>query len=215
MDNIITPLTSDTPSLTAKLSQPPAKISKMGSTGSSSSWNRWTILKILLIIIIISALGFNLLAYLAQGTDYLSKLVESGATYLPSGFGRTLQMSAAGTALGGEIAAGTITDVDKVITGAASPTDTTPNEHKEIWDKRNQNLSDAVDKRHIQGVNQMPEHEPDESDSTIQHKQKGGWCYVGTDRGFRSCVKIEDSQRCMSGKIFPTKTICINPNLRE
>tara|TARA_Y100001980_G_C14531910_1_gene307977 strand:+ start:405 stop:1004 length:600 start_codon:yes stop_codon:yes gene_type:complete len=42
-----------------------------------------------------------------------------------------------------------------------------------------------------------------------------GYCYVGTDRGYRSCIDIEDRDKCMSGEIFPTKAICINPNLRQ
>lgn len=42
-----------------------------------------------------------------------------------------------------------------------------------------------------------------------------GFCYVGTDRGYRSCIDIEDKDKCMSGEIFPTKDICINPKLRQ
>ena len=52
--------------------------------------------------------------------------------------------------------------------------------------------------------------------SSIQKKNsKGGWCYIGTDRSYRSCIKVKDSDVCMSGDIFPTKEICINPNLRQ
>jgi uncharacterized protein YxeA len=40
-------------------------------------------------------------------------------------------------------------------------------------------------------------------------------CYIGTDRGFRSCIEIGDLDKCMSGDIFPTHEMCINPSLRQ
>lgn len=42
-----------------------------------------------------------------------------------------------------------------------------------------------------------------------------GYCYIGEDKGFRSCIEVGKGDICMSGDIFPTKDICINPNLRE
>jgi hypothetical protein len=44
--------------------------------------------------------------------------------------------------------------------------------------------------------------------------KKKGYCYIGEDRNFRSCVKVSQHDICMSGDIFPTREICINPNLR-
>ena len=47
------------------------------------------------------------------------------------------------------------------------------------------------------------------------HEASGmGFCYVGEDRGFRSCIKVGKADKCMSGDIFPTQDICINPSLR-
>ena len=59
---------------------------------------------------------------------------------------------------------------------------------------------------------------PDEVGSISQHTRKGvksGYCYIGEDRGFRSCARVGNADKCMSGNIFPTEAICINPNLRE
>ena len=41
-----------------------------------------------------------------------------------------------------------------------------------------------------------------------------GYCYVGEDRGFRSCIEVGESTKCMSGEIFPTREVCVNPRLR-
>jgi hypothetical protein len=43
---------------------------------------------------------------------------------------------------------------------------------------------------------------------------KSGFCYIGEDRGFRSCIKVGESTKCMSGEIFPTREVCVNPRLR-
>ena len=59
------------------------------------------------------------------------------------------------------------------------------------------------------------EYEADDSSSSIQQGgSKAGWCYIGEDRGFRTCVQVGVNDTCMSGDIFPSQEICINPNLR-
>ena len=47
------------------------------------------------------------------------------------------------------------------------------------------------------------------------NNNKLGYCYVGTDRGYRSCIEVNDTDSCISGDVFPTMDICINPNLRQ
>ena len=59
---------------------------------------------------------------------------------------------------------------------------------------------------------------PDKTGSVMQSSKianKSGYCYIGEDRGFRSCIKIEEGDECMSGNIFTTEALCINPNLRN
>ena len=41
-----------------------------------------------------------------------------------------------------------------------------------------------------------------------------GYCYIGTDRGVRTCAGVKSSTQCMSGNIYPTMDICVNPALR-
>ena len=52
----------------------------------------------------------------------------------------------------------------------------------------------------------------DSSSSTVQGRS--GYCYVGMYGGVRSCAEVNSSTECMSGDIFPTMDVCINPNLR-
>jgi hypothetical protein len=44
---------------------------------------------------------------------------------------------------------------------------------------------------------------------------KTGYCYIGTDRGFRSCMYVGLNDKCKSGKIYNTMEICKHPSLRE
>jgi hypothetical protein len=39
------------------------------------------------------------------------------------------------------------------------------------------------------------------------------WCFVGESNGERHCT-ISEGNKCISGNVFPTKDLCINPKLR-
>lgn len=62
-----------------------------------------------------------------------------------------------------------------------------------------------------------PSPRADDSTSVTQKHQsgKGGYCYIGEDRGFRSCVKVDATDKCMSGEVYSRHDICIDPTLRE
>ena len=62
-----------------------------------------------------------------------------------------------------------------------------------------------------QGTSQV---EPDNSRSSIQTTGKAGWCFIGKDQGLRTCSEIGVNDGCMSGDVFPSQEICMNPSLR-
>tara|TARA_B100001093_G_scaffold446613_1_gene451056 strand:- start:770 stop:1396 length:627 start_codon:yes stop_codon:yes gene_type:complete len=77
-------------------------------------------------------------------------------------------------------------------------------------------IKEDVDKKEVN--NNVPQ--PDDSIEAVNrargtHQDKLGYCYVGTDQGSRSCIDVENQDECLSGDIFPTRDICINPNLRQ
>lgn len=45
--------------------------------------------------------------------------------------------------------------------------------------------------------------------------QEHGYCYIGKNNNIRNCAKVSSKNKCMSGDIFPTMDLCINPNLRN
>ena len=81
----------------------------------------------------------------------------------------------------------------------------------ELEDMQEQNLQKA-----LENASKVGEPKPDDSLSRIQSggSGKAGWCFIGEDRGFRTCSEIGENDKCMSGDIFPSQEICMNPNLR-
>jgi hypothetical protein len=51
--------------------------------------------------------------------------------------------------------------------------------------------------------------EPSRSES-----QQHGYCYIGKENNLRHCAKVSSKSKCMSGDIFPTMDLCINPKIR-
>ena len=66
----------------------------------------------------------------------------------------------------------------------------------------------------LNDASKNPEPQPDESSSSVQSTGKAGWCYIGMDRNTRSCSQVGVNDLCMSGDIFPSQDICMNPSLR-
>lgn len=62
-----------------------------------------------------------------------------------------------------------------------------------------------------------PSPRADDSTSATQKHQSGkaGYCYIGEDRGFRSCAKVEAGDKCMSGEVYARQEMCIDPTLRD
>lgn len=41
------------------------------------------------------------------------------------------------------------------------------------------------------------------------------YCLVNKTGGTRNCMKVDRNSKCLSGEIFPSIDICINPNIRK
>jgi hypothetical protein len=59
---------------------------------------------------------------------------------------------------------------------------------------------------------------PNESSNPIQSTpsvNKNHWCLVGEYNGARGCISVSDQDKCLSGQVFPTQQLCLNPNLTQ
>jgi len=50
--------------------------------------------------------------------------------------------------------------------------------------------------------------------SDEQQVKKNGFCYIGYDKNQRECTNVFEGDICMSGQVFPTMAVCLNPHLR-
>jgi len=179
----------------------------------------------LLIILILAFLGFNIFVYLAKGTqditNFFAPLIKKifGITILTTG--KVVDVSAEGVKA---VVSGTanvidksLTEVQNIIPSGSSSSLASQNIQStipQINAVENTSLNRALNtsKQLQQGNNNN--YEANEASSSINSTGKAGWCYIGEDRGFRSCAEVGVNDQCMSGDIFPSNEICINPNLR-
>lgn len=189
------------------------------SVDSGGSWysGHGTIITIILIVVILGLLGMNVLSYLAEGTDYLSWIVQKFTRKVPVVAKEIVNTALDGVDLGVDVAAGVVGDAEDILARELDLKRT------KLWKDRDENIKDAIHSRDIPGINKFPQHEPRHSpnynatteDDNIQERKKPGYCYIGTDRGYRSCIKVNKFDDCESKKVFPTMDVCINPELRQ
>jgi hypothetical protein len=191
----------------------------------------------LIIIFLLSFLGFNIFIYLAKGTqgvtDFFSPIVGKISSVFGVLTGQVVSVSAEGskgivsTASQGtqEIVGGT---ADIVNTGlskiqeVAQPNQTSTQgqsvniQQPDIMQSNTLNRALNTSTSQKQQVN-GEDYQADDSTSSIQMSSttgKSGWCYIGEERGYRTCAEVGVNDTCMSGDIFPSQQICVNPNLR-
>lgn len=182
----------------------------------------------LIIILILAFLGLNVFAYLAQGTqtatNILSPILLFFSNITRAITGQTLDISAEG----GKAVVNTASNITTTgLTGLQEiakniepnnlngtlkgNTLSNPPQEDNV---SNNTLNRAINSSQARQSENVYNYEADEANSSIQGGGKSGWCYIGDDRGFRSCAQVSETDTCMSGDIFPTKDICVNPSLR-
>ena len=186
------------------------------STASVGSERDWV--KIALVIAVLALLGINVFTYLSQITEWFRKTfgplfagtVGTVASVAGDTAKQTIQTAAAGTQ-------GVIEEVSK---GAESGITELQNVLGGKGMIRNnidgKGLQTSLSQTESQFV--IDQDMDDASTDFLSRKTKGhgnaGYCYIGEDRGVRSCMYVGNGDRCMSGMIYPTMDVCVNPNLR-
>lgn len=209
-------------------------------SSSSSSSTSSLLIRALLIIILLALIGFNVFTYLDDITQWFGDTFgapfRSVARFLGYAATDAVKTTADVTAKGAksavDIAAGAATSgidvLQKTIGGegkqgkpynnATNATNANHANNQVIQDTNTNNLKKSnaelsLDNALSHAKKEPPQ--PDDATSRTQRTGKSGYCYIGEDRGFRSCIKVGEQDTCMSGDIFPTHAVCINPRLRQ
>lgn len=178
--------------------------------------NLWVAGRYIFIVVILSFLGFNIFATLGNVTDYVEGILSPIVSLFGFGVGETIKqtvnVSAKGAKTGINVAAGTVDNAVTLLEKSVGVKDVQFNRIDKKSISTEKAINTAMTKK-----SEITVPEPDDATSSTQQFRKGksGFCYIGEDRGFRSCIKIGEGDKCISGDIFPTNDICINPNLRE
>jgi hypothetical protein len=190
---------------------PPVVASVVASTVANNEQgdNNSSFLRYMLVFFVLGFLGLSLYLYLEKPDETdIKNLYDPVLKYLGFTMGAAPTTPAKGAAVDKlEKAVNekkVINKIDKTDEDIETPND----EEENIVEEKEQIKRDF----------KKPPVIPKADDSTGQinkPKSKSGFCYIGEDRGFRSCISVEEGDVCMSGDIFPTHAVCINPNLRE
>jgi hypothetical protein len=217
---------SNSNSLTSSIiqSNSPVQYSNIQSTGDGSGFfdtlKSINLTTWLLVILILAFLGFNVFVYLAKGTqditNFFAPLFELIFGKSVEVTGQTIDVSAEGAKT---VVSGSATAVN---TGLTAVQDITPNrvpssikntQIQTTIPQQNVDANNTLNKALTaprQSAQQNEDYEAQEATSSL----KAGWCYIGEDRGYRTCAQVGVNDQCMSGDIFPSQELCINPNLR-
>lgn len=220
--------------ITVDIESVPKMSSSNSSDGYFSTNGKTSYTRIGLIVVILLFLGVNLFSYLG---DFLQIVKEAIAPLLKNileslGYVVTettkdvAQLSAEGAKLGIDVAAGTVEsginviqgqlDIDPGSSSSSSSGNTNRQGHAQGKSKAIDSISDSLSSA-LANAEYNSEPLPDDATSSTQRigSRKSGYCYIGEDRGFRSCIQVKDGDMCMSGDIFPSQDICVNPSLRS
>lgn len=179
---------------------------------NSGGWSMWTLVRYASIILILAFLGFNLFSYLGGITSglvtALGPAVGGTARVVGETTKQTANVAAVGAKSAVDIAAGSVTSginlLEKGLEGGAM--------------KQQPSSASLNVGRALAMAAKKQEPVPDDAGSKTQMSKpnaKAGFCYIGEDRGYRSCLQIGEGDNCMSGEIFPSRDICVNPQLRQ
>jgi hypothetical protein len=191
----------DSPTVTYTNPAPP-------SSGNDTTKNM--LIMVLLVIIVLSLLGINIFAIFGNALqnfiNIFNPIVSKGLSELGYASGTVLDKTAdivADTSKTGiDILHGTVDSVGDLLLkasgrGAGANLDSKINQPPTVAQKQP---------------------EPNQTTNPIQSSSSSGkssWCLVGEYNGARGCINVSDQDKCLSGQVFPSQQMCLNPNLTQ
>lgn len=183
----------------------------------SITWQTW-----LIVIIVLALLGFNIFYYLAQGTENIHQVFAPILAFFGGVAADTTKQVVNTAALG---VSGTTNAFASTVDNSLSKLQGTPVQGQNVLQNANNALANTLNSAgqtnitnnntFTQNLNLKPEEQIQAMQATSSLQQKEGWCYIGEEQGYRSCASVGVNDTCMSGDIFPTRDICVNPSLRQ
>jgi hypothetical protein len=185
--------------------------------------NNLSYVSIFVIVVILALFGVNVFYYLQNGVNLVGEVARDIFAYFGYGTRKTVKFATELTKSSADVV-DTIanTSLDTLEQAINIPDVVTAREddiRESIIKKRAAEQAEidaeAADEERRTRPNRYHNGNlpyPDMSDSEVQGKR--GFCYVGTERGYRTCIEMGSNDTCLSKEIFPTRDVCVNPSLR-
>ena len=173
--------------------------------------NKNLIIIVLVSLLFLSILGINILSIFGNAIQGISNIFGplvlnilgffgyTTGTIIDKGADVTSDVAKAGI----DIAEGTLHSVGDLLKNTGNLTDT----------KYKTNLDNALNSAPTPKV-EPPQPTPGEN--PIQKSIASGktnWCLVGEYLGRRGCIEIGENDKCLSGQVYPSNAICLNPSI--
>ena len=204
VSNKISEIPSKTPIQSVKvdeLKMPSLNVSSIPKV-SPPSFTFWSIFKFLLAAIIISVLAFNIYTFVTEGTDAYSYFFTSKPAVEESELTLNVDEKDSGE---------DETAIDVAAEKSAKENKKNPTELEQVMENTKKNVEDSLETALVEkSTNNYKA-----NNVSLNAKSKAGYCYVGADRNVRTCVKVGEDDVCMSGEIYPSLDLCVNPNLKD
>jgi len=183
------------------------------------------------VIIALSVVGFNVFTYLGTGTDDLMsrvlKILRIITRYVSSFMNKFTDNTVTGTKGAVDVAGGTVKAgaaiPNELVNGSSTKGTVVSQQNKKKIDttsaasaesvqpeqsKPSNNLQDKLNGATVQGQGQGQNQNQDEPGAASTKSSGPGYCYIGDDRGARSCISVSESTKCMSGDVYPNLDVC-------
>lgn len=201
---------------------------------ASITWQTWLIL-----ILILALLGINVFTYLAQGTEQLAKSTEQLNSMFGSTFGpllkslgynvlettkQTVQTANEGVKGVSDAVADTTTKIINNVENKALSPSSSSSSSSYVPNTASSGLGTAVGsgpvdefqqdslEKALSDASSASTNVPEPSGSMVTGKS--GWCFIGQDKLTRTCAQVGVNDMCLSGDVFATQDVCVNPSLR-
>tara|TARA_B110000503_G_scaffold143364_1_gene244358 strand:+ start:2306 stop:2983 length:678 start_codon:yes stop_codon:yes gene_type:complete len=211
---VSTPLTTmmKTASSAVKQISTTAESSPMiSSTRSESFFDfKFGMIIVLILLIILLYLGINVFNIFGDSLQSIANITGPTISKILAAFGFsagqvinvTADVASDTIKTGTDIAEGVVQNVGNLMIDASEETDAS-NKLKSDIENSNRRTNEPV---------------IDNAEDTIQKSISSGkqnWCLVGEYQSRRGCVLVTDSDKCLSGQVFPNQQMCLNPTFTQ
>lgn len=185
----------------------------IASTRSNSNMD-WKIvmIAILIILLILMYLGVNFFNIFGNSLQSIVNLTSPVVSKLLAAFGyatgetlnQTADVASDTVKTGVDVAEGVVQSVGNILIDASEEADPSGRLKNDL--ERSSNIS---------SVN---EPKKDSTESPIQNSISAGkqnWCLIGEYQNKRGCVPVTESDKCLSGQVFPNQQMCLNPTFTQ